>query len=67
MQYSTLGFIETLKAERRSWLRTDFVDPISRDIYGFIFKFWPISVMKITGWHGETLTAVKIGKREWSW
>ena len=67
MQYSTMAFIETLKPERRSLLRTDFVDPISRDTYGYVFCLWPITVLKIKGWEGEKLTAVKIGKREWTW
>jgi hypothetical protein len=47
--------------------RTDFVDPISRDTYGFIFRFWPISIMKITGWHGEQIAVLKIFEREFVW
>jgi hypothetical protein len=67
MNYSTMGFIETLKLKKRSMFRSEFIDPISRASYGWIFQFWPVTVMKITGWKGETISAVKIGKREWSW
>jgi hypothetical protein len=67
MPYSTMAFIETLKPQKRSWLRTDFIDPISRSNYGFIIHIWPVTILKVVGWHGETIKAVKIGKREWSW
>jgi hypothetical protein len=67
MQYSTMAFIETLKPIKRSLWRTDFVDPISRATYGWIFQFWPITILKITGWKGEQITVVKIFKREFVW
>ena len=67
MQYSTMAFIETLKLEKRSLWRKDFVDPISRDTYGYVFQLWPIMVMKITGWHGEQITVAKIFEREFVW
>ena len=67
MNYSTMAFIETLKLERRSLWRKDFVEPISRDTYGYIFKFWPITILKITGWHGERITVFKFFEREFVW
>ena len=66
MNYSTLGFIETLKPQKRGFT-TYFIDPISGANYGYVFRFWPVTVMKIIGWQGERLSAVKIGSREWSW
>ena len=47
--------------------KSEFVEPYSDYIYGYIFKCWPVTVMKIRGWKGETISAVKIGKCEWSW
>ena len=66
MQYSTIGFIATLKPEKRRFT-TYLIDPISRDTYGYIFKFWPITILKITGWHGERITVFKFFKRELVW
>ena len=62
-----MGFIETLKLEKRSMFRSEFVDPISRATYGWIFQFWPITILKITGWKGEQITVVKIFEREFVW
>ena len=56
MNYSTIGFIATLKPEKRRFT-TYLIDPISQASYGYIFRLWPITVMKIMGWHGETFTA----------
>jgi hypothetical protein len=67
MNYSTMAFIETLKLEKRSMWRTDFVDPVSRATYGLIFQFWPVTLLKITGWKGEQITVVKIFEREFVW
>jgi hypothetical protein len=67
MQYSTMAFIETLKLEKRSLWRKDFVDLISRDTYGYVFQLWPIAVMKITGWHGERITVIKFFEWELVW
>jgi hypothetical protein len=67
MSYSTMGFIETLKLEKRSLFRSDFVDPISRVTYGWIFQFWPLTILKITGWKGEQITVIKIFEREFVW
>jgi hypothetical protein len=67
MQYSTLGFFETLKPIKRSLWRTDFIEPYSFDTYGFIFKFWPITYLKITGWRGERITVIKFFEREFVW
>jgi hypothetical protein len=64
MQYSTLGFFETLKRVKRSLWRTDFIERHSFDTYGFIFKFWPITYLKITGWRGERITVIKFFERE---
>ena len=67
MNYSTLEFIETLKLERRSLWRTEFLEPYSGVSYGYIIKVWPITYLHIIGWQGEQLTAIKIGTREWTW
>jgi len=67
MNYSMKGFIETLELERRNWLRSDFIDPISRATYGFIFKLRPITYLKVTGWHGEKIKVIKIFGKELVW
>ena len=67
MNYSTMAFLETLKLEKRTMWRTDFVDPISRATYGWIFQFGPITIFKITGWKGEQITVVKLFEREFVW
>jgi hypothetical protein len=63
MQYSTLGFIETLRPEKRG-LVTRLIDPISGAAYGWIFELWPVTMLRITGWHGERITVIKILERE---
>jgi hypothetical protein len=63
MNYSTIGFIATLKPEKRRFT-TYLIDPISQASYGYIFKFWPITILKITGWKGQQMTVVKIFERE---
>jgi hypothetical protein len=67
MNYSTLGFFETLKPVKRSLWRTDFIEPYSFDTYGYIIKVWPITYLKIAGWHGERITVVKFFEREIVW
>lgn len=67
MNYSTLGFIESLKREKRSMWRAEFIEPYSGVTYGFIFHCWPVTILKVTGWHGEKIAALKIGKHEWTW
>jgi hypothetical protein len=67
MQYSTIAFIGTLKLKKRSMMRSEFVDPISGATYGHMFQLWPITVLKITGWHGEQITVIKLFEREFVW
>jgi hypothetical protein len=55
MQYSTLGFFETLKPAKRSLWRTDFIEPYSLDTYGYIIKVWPITYLKIKDGPGSEL------------
>jgi hypothetical protein len=64
MAYSTIGFIETLKLRKRSFLHSDFIDPISGATYGHIFQLWPVTILKTTGWHGERITVIKFFERE---
>jgi hypothetical protein len=66
MAYSTSGFIESLKPRKRR-LTTYFVDPITGTTYGHIFRLWPVTILKITGWHGERITVVKFFEREFVW
>ena len=66
MTYSTLGFIESLKPRKRRFT-TYFVDPISGATYGHIFQLWPVTILKITGWHGERITVIKFFEREFVW
>jgi hypothetical protein len=67
MAYSTLGFIETLKPQKRSMWRTEFVEPYSLEVYGYIIKFWPVTILRVTGWHGETISVVKMFNKEIVW
>jgi hypothetical protein len=67
MTYSTLGFIASLELRQRYIFTNEFVDPISRATHGWIFQFWPVTMMKITGWKGEQITVVKIFDREFVW
>lgn len=67
MNYSTMAFIETLKLERRSLWRKDFIEPVSGATYGYIFKLWPITILRITGWHGERITVLEFFEREFVW
>jgi hypothetical protein len=67
MNYSTLGFIQSLTLNRRNIWCSEFVDPISGEIYGYIFEFWPVTILKITGWHGERIAVFKFFKRELVW
>ena len=47
--------------------RSEFIHPISRATYGWIFQVWPITILKITGWHGEHITVLKTFEREFVW
>jgi hypothetical protein len=67
MNYSTLGFIRSLKLKRRNMWHREFVDPISGATYGYIFELWPVAILKITGWDGERITVFKFFKRELVW
>jgi hypothetical protein len=66
MSYSTLGFIETLRPEKHG-LVTRLIDPISRATHGWIFELWPVTILRITGWHGERFTGFKFFEREFVW
>jgi hypothetical protein len=64
MQYSTMGFIETLRPEKRG-LVTRLIDPISGAAYGWIFELGPVTILKVTGWMGEKMVVIKFGNKEW--
>jgi hypothetical protein len=64
MNYTTLGFIETLRPEKHG-LVTRLIDPISGAAYGWIFELGPIALLKVTGWQGEKVAVIKIGRKEW--
>jgi hypothetical protein len=63
----SIGFIETLKLERRSIFRCDSVEPHSRSSYGFIFKCGPVPYLKVIGWMGETISVLKLFGKEIVW
>jgi hypothetical protein len=67
MNYSTIGFFETLKPQERSLWRTDFIEPYSGATYGYIVKLWPMTISKITGWRGERIMVIKFFEREFVW
>lgn len=67
MQYSTMGFIGTLKPMHHRRFSYDLVDPISGASYGWVFEFGPITILKVMGWHGEKLSVVKIFQKEFVW
>jgi hypothetical protein len=67
MHYSTIAFIESLKLKKRNMWHREFVDPISGATYGHIFKLWPVTILKITGWRGERITVIKFFEREFVW
>jgi hypothetical protein len=64
--YSTMAFIETLGQEKHG-LVTRLIDPISGAAYGYIFELGPLTIFKITGWHGERITVIKFFEREFGW
>jgi hypothetical protein len=66
MNYSTLGFIETLRPEKHG-LVTRLIDPISGAAYGWIFELWPVTILRIKGWRGERITVFKCFEREFVW
>ena len=64
--YSIIGFIETLKTEKRG-LVTYLIDPPTDVTYGYIIELGPLVIFKITGWKGEKITIVKFLQREFMW
>jgi hypothetical protein len=64
--YSTIAFIETLRAEKRG-LVTWLIDSPTDVTYGYIFQLGPVTILKITGWHGERFTGFKFFKHEFLW
>jgi hypothetical protein len=66
MNYSTLGFIETLRPEKHG-LVTRLIDPISGAAYGHVFQLGPLTILKITGWRGERITGFKFFEHEFLW
>jgi hypothetical protein len=67
MTYSTITFIESLKLKKSNLWHSEFVDPISGATHGYIFQPWPMTILKITGWHGERITVIKLFEREFVW
>jgi hypothetical protein len=66
MQYSTIGFIETLRQEKHLW-RTDLIDSPTGVRYGWLIELGPITIFKIMGWRGERVTVFKFFKHELLW
>jgi hypothetical protein len=66
MNYSTLGFIETLRPEKHG-LVTRLIDPISGASYGYILQLWPVTILRIKGWRGERVTVFKFFESEFVW
>jgi hypothetical protein len=64
--YSTIGFIESLTPQKHLW-RTDLIDSPTGVRYGWFIEFGPITIIKITGWHGERVTVFKFFKHEFLW
>jgi hypothetical protein len=64
--YSTMAFIETLRPEKHGFV-TRLIDPISGAAYGWIFELWPVTILRIKGWHGERFTGFKFFKHEFLW
>jgi hypothetical protein len=70
MQYSTMGFIGSLRPIERRYLwgrRYDLVDPFNGAAYGYVIELGPIAVFKIMGWFGERMTVVKVFQKELVW
>jgi hypothetical protein len=66
MQYSTMGFIESLRPEKRG-LVTYLIDSPTEVTYGYAFELGPVTILKITGWCGERITVIKFFEREFVW
>jgi hypothetical protein len=66
MQYSTIGFIESLRSEKHG-LVTKLIDTPTDRAFGYLFELGPITIFKITGWRGEALTVVKVFSKEIVW
>jgi hypothetical protein len=64
--YSTMAFIETLRPEKHG-LVTRLIDPISGAAHGWIFELWPVTILRIDGWHGERIMVIKFFEREFVW
>jgi hypothetical protein len=66
MQYSTIGFIESLRPEKHG-LITRLIDSPTEITYGWLIEIGPLVIFKITGFKGEQLTIVKLFGREFIW
>jgi hypothetical protein len=66
MQYSTIGFIESLEQEKHG-LVTYLIDGPSDVTYGWIFKCGPLVIVKIKGWEGEEVKIIKFFSKEIVW
>lgn len=64
--YSTMAFIETLRKEKQGFV-THLIDSPTDRTYGYIIELGPITILKITGWHGERFTGCKFFKHEFLW
>ena len=59
MPYSTMQFIESLKPVKEG-LVTRLFDSVSGAQYGWIFELGPLTILKITGWHGERIRGYQV-------
>jgi hypothetical protein len=66
MQYSTIGFIESLRAEKHRFV-TRLIDSPTERTYGWLIEIGPLVLFKINGFKGEQLTVVKLFDKEWNW
>jgi hypothetical protein len=66
MQYSTLGFIETLRPEKHG-LVTKLIDTPTDVTYGWFVELGPLTIFKIKGWRGGAITIVKFFSKEIVW
>jgi hypothetical protein len=61
-----MGFIEILRHEKRGFV-TKLIDAPTEVTYGYIIELGPLTIFKITGWHGERVTCFKFFKHEFLW
>jgi hypothetical protein len=66
MQYSTIGFSESLRQEKNGFI-TRLIESPTNKVYGHLFEFGPVMIFKIKGWHGESLTIVRVFSKEIMW